>query len=161
MEGMPMRLSDILDEIIIKEVYKKVPVDSELLYSPSLIPDEDVERMQTDGNFKKKYLEKLSKRFRKLGYRDLKVIDIDPSSQSLVVRYTGYYSGCRQYPEVHLKTLLILHDAMGWDIHDPKAFAEIVEKTRKDLGRRNIKVKEARVNRFAKLFKRAIDAKFD
>ena len=155
-----MRLKDILDEIIIKDVYKKVPVDSELVYSPSLIPDEDVERMQKDEKIKKKYLKKLSMRFRRLGYRDLKVIDIDPSSHSLVVRYTGYYTGCRKYPEVHLKTLLILHDAMGWDIRDPEAFDQIVEKARRDLGRKNIKVKEERLYRFAKLFKRAIDQKW-
>ena len=155
-----MRLKDILDEIIIKEVYKKVPVDSELVYFPSLIPDVDVERMQTDMKFKKKYLKKLSMRFRRLGYRDLKVVDIDPSSHSLVVRYTGYYTGCRKYPEVHLKTLLILHDAIGWDIRDPEAFERIVEKARRDLGRKNIKVKEERLYRFAKLFKRAIDLKW-
>jgi len=155
-----MRLKDILDEIIIKDVYKKVPVDSELVYSPSFIPDEDVERMQTDEKFKKKYLKKLGKRFRRLGYRDLKVLDADPSTHSLVVRYTGYYTGCRKYPEVHLKTLLILHDAMGWDIRDPEAFDQIVEKARRDLGRKNIKVKEERLYRFAKLFKQAIDLKW-
>ena len=156
-----MRLKDILDEIIIKEVYKKVPVNSELVYSPSLIPDEDVERIQKDEKFKKKYLKKLGIRFRRLGYRDLKVLDIDPSSHSLVVRYTGYYTGCRKYPEIHLKTLLILHDAMGWDIRDPVVYDIIVERARNDLGRKNIKAKEERLYRFAKLFKRAIDAKMD
>jgi len=155
-----MRLKDILDEIIIREVYKKVPVDSELVYSPSLIPDEDVERMQTDVKFKKKYLKKLSMRFHRLGYRDLKVLDIDPSTHSLLVRYTGYYTGCRKYPEIHLKTLLILHNAMGWDIRDSDSFDRIVEKARRDLGRKNIKVKEERLYRFAKLFKRAIDQKW-
>lgn len=154
-----MRLKDILDEVIIKEVYKKVPVESELAYSPAGIPDEDIERMKTDKEFKKGYLNKLSKRFRMLGYKDLKIIDIDPSSHSLVVRYTGYYTGCRRFPEVHLKTLLILHHAMGRDIRDPEVFDEIVEKARKDLGRKNIKAKEERLYRFAKLFKRAIDEK--
>lgn len=152
-----MRLKDILDEVIIKEVYKKVPVESELAYSPAGIPDEDVERMQADKDFKKEYLNKLSKRFRMLGYKDLKVIDINPSSHSLVVRYTGYYTGCRRFSEVHLKTLLILHHAMGRDIRDPEVYDEIVEKARRDLGRKNIKAKEERLYRFAKLFKRAID----
>jgi len=77
-----------------------------------------------------------------------------------MVRYTGYYTGCRKYPEVHLKTILILHDAMGWDIKDPESFDQIVEKARKDLGRKNIKEKEARLYRFAKLFKKAINEKF-
>jgi hypothetical protein len=157
---MSIRLKDILDEVIIKEVYKKVPCDSELVYTSALVPDEDVERMQKDEKFKKKYLKKLGVRFRKLGYRDLKILDIDPSTQSLIVRYTGYYTGCRKYPEVHLKTLLVLHDAMGWDIQDPEAFDKIVEKARRDLGRKNIKVKEDRLYRFAKLFKKAIDEKF-
>lgn len=155
-----MRLKDILDDVIIREVYKKVPVDSELVYTPALIPDADVERMQKDEKFKKKYLKKLGVRFRKVGYRDLKILDIDPSTHSLVVRYTGYYTGCRKYPEVHLKTLLVLHDAMGWDIKDSESFDRIVEKARKDLGRKNIKVKEERLYRFAKLFKEAIDQKF-
>ena len=152
-----MRLKDILDEVIIKEVYKKVPVDSELVYTSALIPDEDVERMQKDEKFKAKYLRKLGTQFRKLGYRDLTVLDIDPSSQSLIVRYTGYYTGCRKYPEIHLKTLLILHHEMGWDIRDQEVFERIVEKARRDLGRKNIKAKEERLYRFAKLFKKAID----
>lgn len=157
---MPMRLKDLLDEVIIKEVYKKVSCDSELVYTSALIPDADVERMQKDEKFKKKYLKKLGVRFRNLGYKDLKVLDIDPSTQSLIVRYTGYYTGCRQYPEVHLKTLLVLHDGMGWNIHDPEAFNRIVEKARKDLGRKNIEKKEARLYHFAKLFKKAIDQKY-
>ncbi len=154
-----MRLKDILDEVIIKEAYKKVLVESKLAYSSTLIPKEDVERMQTDEKFKKRYLNKLSKRFCMLGYKDLKVIDINPSSHSLVVRYTGYYTGCRKFPEVHLKTLLILHHAMGCCIRDPDVFDTIVEKARRDLGRKNIKAKEERLYRFAKLFKRAIDEK--
>ena len=157
---MTARLKDILDEVIIKEVYKKVPCDSELVYTSALIPDEDVERMQKDEKFKKKYLKKLGVRFRKLGYKDLKILDIDPSTQSLIVRYTGYYTGCRKYPEVHLKTLLVLHHEMGWDIHDPEAFDKIVEKARRDLGRKNITEKEDRLYRFAKLFKKAINEKF-
>ena len=157
---MTARLKDILDEVIIKEVYKKVPCDSELVYTSALIPDADVERMDKDEKFKKKFLKKLGVRFRKLGYRDLKILDIDPSTQSLIVRYTGYYTGCRKYPEVHLKTLLVLHNEMGWDIHDPEAFGKIVEKARKDLGRKNIMEKEDRLYRFAKLFKKAIDEKF-
>jgi len=160
MGEMSIRLKDILDEVIIKDVYKKVPCDSELVYTPALIPDADVERMQTDEKFKKKYLKKIGVRFRKLGYKDLKVLDIDPSTQSLIVRYTGYYTGCRKYPEIHLKTLLILHHEMGWDIHDPEAFDKIVEKARRDLGKKNIKVKEERLYRFAKRFKKAIDEKF-
>jgi hypothetical protein len=156
-----MHLKEILDEVIVKEVYKKIPVDSELVYSPSEIPEEDVERIQRDAKFKKKYLRKFGRRFRKLGYNDLKVVDIDPESHSLIVRYTGYYTGCRQYPEVHLKTLLILHNEMGWDIRDPEVYERIIDRTRSDLGRRNIKVKEERLYRFAKLFKRAIDAKMD
>lgn len=157
---MPMRLKDILDEVIIKEVYKKVPCDSELVYTPALIPDADLERMQKDEKFKKKYLKKVGVRFRNLGYNDLKVLDIDPSTQSLIVRYTGYYTGCRQYPEVHLKTLLVLHNEMGWDIHDHETFDRIVEKARKDLGRKNIEKKEERLYHFAKLFKNAIDQKY-
>jgi hypothetical protein len=156
-----MHLKEILDEVITKEVYKKVPCGSKLVYSPSEIPEEDVERIQKDLNFKKKYLKKFGRRFRKLGYTDLEVIDIDLESHSLIVRYTGYYAGCRQFPEVHLKTLLILHQEMGWNIRDPEVFDIIVERARNDLGRKNIKAKEERLYRFAKLFKRAIDAKMD
>jgi hypothetical protein len=154
-----MRLKDILDEVIIKEVYKKVKVESELAYSPSEIPDDMVERIQRDQQFKKKYLNQLSKQFHKLGYKDLQIFDIDPVSHTLLIRYTGYYTGCRKYPEIHLKTLLILHHAMGRDICDPEVFDEIVEKVRGDLGKKNIKVKEERLYHFAALFKRAIAEK--
>lgn len=156
-----MHLKEILDEVIVKEVYKKIPVDSELAYSPSELSDEDIERMQRDPNFKKKYLRKFGRRLRKLGYTDLKVIDINPETHSLIVRYTGYYTGCRQYPEVHLKTLLILHNEMGWDVRNPEVYDRIIERTRSDLGKKNIAVKEERLYKFAKLFKRAIDAKMD
>jgi hypothetical protein len=159
-EVMPMRLKDILDEVIIKDVYKKMPIKSELIYTSSEIPDEDVERMRTDRIFKEQYLRKLSRRFRKLGYRDLKILDIDPEKQFLIIQYTGYYTGCRKYPEVHLKTLLILHDAMGRDICDPEVYDEIVETVRQDLGEREKKTKEQRLDRFARLFRRAIDAEY-
>ncbi len=155
-----MKLKDILDEVIIKDVYKKMPIKSELIYSSSEIPDENVERMQTDRIFKEQYLRKLTRQFRKLGYRDLKVLDINPEKQCLIVQYTGYYSGCRKYPEVHLKTLLILHDAMGRDIRDEKVYNEIVEQVRQDLGGKERRAKEQRLDRFAKHFKWAIDAKY-
>ncbi|MHC1610307.1 MAG: hypothetical protein ACXQTW_01680 [Candidatus Methanospirareceae archaeon] len=157
---MLMQLKDILDEVIMKDVYKKVPVESELVYPPSFIPDEDLERMERDERIKEKYLKKLGEEFCRWGYRDLEVLDLHPSTHSLVVRYTGYYTGSREYPEVHLKTLLILHDAMGWDIRDPRTFDQIVEKARRDLGRKNIRVKEERLYHFAKLFKEAIDLKW-
>ncbi|MGC9445181.1 MAG: hypothetical protein ACP5E9_09695 [Candidatus Methanospirareceae archaeon] len=159
-EVMPMRLKDILDEVITKDVYKKMPVKSELIYTSAEIPDEDVERMRTDKIFKEQYLRKLSRRFRELGYRDLKILDIDPDKQYLIIQYTGWYTGCRKYPEVHLKTLLILHDAIGRDISNPEVYNEIVETVRQDLGERERKASEQRLDRFARLFKRAIDAKY-
>ncbi len=155
-----MRLKDVLDEVITKDVYKKIPIKSELVYTSSEIPDEDVERMRTDRIFKEQYLRKLRRRFRELGYRDLKILDINPEKHYLIIQYTGYYTGCRKYPEVHLKTLLILHDAMGRDIHDPVVYNEIVETVRQDLGEREKKAKEQRLDRFARLFKWAIDAKY-
>jgi hypothetical protein len=157
---MPMRLKDILDEVITKDVYKKMPIKSELIYTSSEIPDADIERMRTDKIFKEQYLRKLGRRFRELGYRDLKILDIDPEKRYLIIQYTGWYAGCRKYPEVHLKTLLILHDAIGRDISNPEVYDGIVERVRKDLGERERKTSEQRLDRFARLFKRAIDAKY-
>lgn len=64
----------------------------------------------------------------------MEVIEIDPSSNCLEIRYTAYYIGSKQYPEVHLKTLLIYYDNRGADIRDPDVFDKIVEEARRGLG---------------------------
>ncbi len=132
-----MNLNETLDEIIEKEVYKGVKVEAKLPYDRSELTEEIVERLH------------------KKGYKDLEVIDIDPSSNCVVVRYTGYFVGCKQYPEIHLKTLLILHEEMGADIRDPDIFDEIVEEAKQDLRGKNKKEMEERLYHFAALFKDA------
>jgi hypothetical protein len=154
-----MQLNKILDEVIFKEVYKEVKVKCKLHYHPSELIKDIVEKIKTDNDFRKKYKEELSEQLRKLGHENLEVIDIDPSSNCLVVRYTAYYIGRKEYPEIHLKTLLIFYEEMGKDIRDPDVFDEIVEKARQDLGEKNKKDKEERLDLFATLFKRAIDSR--
>ena len=133
-----MNLNDILNEIIEKEVYKGVTVEAKLPYDTSELTEEIVERLH------------------KKGYKDLEVIDIDPSSNCVVVRYTGFFEGCKQYPEIHLKTLLTLHEEKGEDIRDPDIFDEIVEEAKQGLSARNRKEMEERLYHFAALFKDAL-----
>jgi hypothetical protein len=152
-----MQLNELLDGVIFEEVYEEVKVECKLHYRPSELPKEIVEKIKTDKEFRKRYKEILSEVLQKLGHENLEVITIDPSSNCLEVRYTAYYLGCRQFPEVHLKTLLVFYDEMGVDIRDPDVFDKIVEKARRDLGEKNKKDKEERLNHFATLFKRAID----
>ncbi|RJS73028.1 hypothetical protein CW713_12225 [Methanophagales archaeon] len=151
-----MELNEILDEIIINEVYKGVKIVSKLFYDMSELTEDTIEKIKTDKDFRMRYKEELSKQLQKQGYEDLEVIDIDPSSNCLVVRYTAYYAGRREYPEIHLKTLLIFYKGMGKDIRDPDVFDEVVEKARQDLGEIEKDIEE-RFYHFATLFKRAID----
>jgi len=153
-----MQLNEILDEVIIREVFKGVKVECKLPYDPSELTENVIEKIKTDKDFGKKYKEELSKQLEKQGYENLEVIDIDPASNCLEVRYTAFYVGRREYPEIHLKTLLIFsYEAMGKDVRDPDVFDEIVEKARQDLGEKNKKENEDRLYHFATLFKRAID----
>jgi hypothetical protein len=154
-----MQLNKILDEVIFKEVYREVKVECELHYPPSELIKDIVEKIKADNVFSKEYKEELSDQLRKWGHENLEVIEIDPPSNCLVVRYTAYYSGRKEYPEIHLKTLLILYEGTGKDICDPDVFDEIVEKARQDLGEKNKKDKEERLDLFATLFKRAIDSR--
>ncbi len=152
-----MQLNELLDEIITREAYKGVKVECKLPYDLSELTEDILEKLKTDKDFRKKYKEKLSKRLQNKGYENLEVIDIVPSSNCLVVRYTAFYIGSREYPEIHLKTLLIFYEGMGDDISDPDVFDEIVEQARQDLGEKIKKDMEERLYHFATLFKRAID----
>jgi hypothetical protein len=149
-----MQLNKILDEIIFREVYKEVKVECELPYYPFELIKGIEEKIEIDEDFRKEYKEELSKQLQKQGYENLEVLEIDTSSNCLAVRYTAYYAGRKEYPEIHLKSLLIRYDVMGTDIRNPDVYDEIVEKARQDLGERN---KEERLNYFASLFKGAID----
>jgi hypothetical protein len=151
---MRMQLNKILDDIIFRAVYKEVKVECELPYYPFELIEEIEEKIKTDEDFRGRYKDKLSEQLQKQGYEKLEVIDIDTSSNCLNVRYTAYYSGRREYPEIHLKALLILYEGMGNDIHNPDVFDEIVERARADLGENG---KVERLNHFATLFKGAID----
>jgi len=151
-----MQLNKILDAIISKEVYKEVKVECKLPYHPFELVNDIVEKIKTDTDFRKEYKEELSKQLQKQGYENLEVIDIDSSSNCLAVRYTAYYTGRKEHPEIHLKTLLICYEWMGNDIQDPDVFDEIVEKARQDLGEKNKNDHEERLNHFATLFKEAI-----
>jgi hypothetical protein len=152
-----MDLDEFLDKIIAKEVYTAVKMDYNLRYHPSELPQDLVEKLETDKKFLKRYQEKISELLQELGHEDLEVINIDPVLHILEVRYTAYYVGCREYPEIHLKTLLIYYEEMGVDIYDPAVFDEIVEKARNDLGETDRKKKEERLDRFATLFKEALN----
>jgi hypothetical protein len=152
-----MELDDFLDKIIAKEVYTAVKMDYSLRYQPSELPQDLVEKLETDKKFLKRYQEKISELLQELGHEDLEVINIDPAAHTLEVRYTAYYVGCREHPEIHLKTLLIYYEEMDADIYDPAVFDEIVEKARNDLGETDRKKKEARLDRFATLFKEALN----
>jgi len=152
-----MQLNEMLDAIISKEVYKEVKVECKLPYHPFELVKDIVEKIKTDKDFGKGYKEELSKQLQKQGYEDLEVIDIDTCSNCLVVRYTAYYTGRKEHPEIHLKTLLSLYEGQGKDIHDPDVFDEIVEKARQDLGEKIKNHNEERLNHFATLFKEAID----
>ena len=151
-----MQLDKILDAIISKEAYKEVKVECKLPYHPFELVRNIVEKIKTDKDFGKGYKEELSKQLQKQGYEHLEVIDIDSYSNCLVVRYTAYYTGRKEHPEIHLKTLLSFYEGQGNDIHDPDVFDEIVEKARQDLGEEIKNHNEERLNHFATLFKEAI-----
>lgn len=153
-----MQLNKLLDEVIFNEVYREVKIQCKLHHPSELIKD-IVEKIKADNDFKKEYKEELSEQLQGLGHENLEVIEIDPPSKCLIVRYTAYYSGRKEYPEMHLKTLLIFYEGAGKDVCDPDVFDEIVEKARQDLGEKNKKDKEERLDLFATLFKRAIDSR--
>jgi hypothetical protein len=152
-----MALNELLDKVIAEEVYQAVKVGYNLRYHPSQLPQELVEQLETDEQFLKRYKEQLAELLQELGHEDLEVINIDPVAHSLEIRYTAYYIGCREYPEIHLKTLLVFHEEIGVNIYDPAVFDEIVEKARRDLSAKNMEAKEARLDRFATLFKEALE----
>ena len=152
-----MPLNEILDDIISKEVYKAEKVEAELYYAFFKLPKDTIAKIESDKEFREKYKEKIGDEFQKQGYDDLEVLEINPSSNTINVRYTGYYSGTKQYPEIHLKTLLVFYEERGNDIRDPDVFDEIVEMARLDLDEKDKKnLKEERLYHFATLFKEAI-----
>jgi len=151
-----MQLDELLDSVISKEVYKAVKIGYKLRYEPSQLPAELIEKLETDTRFLKRYKQKLSELLQELGHENIEVVNIDPAHHTLEVRFIAYYAGCRQFPEIHLKTLLLYYDREGIDIRDPAVFDEIVEKSRRDLGEKSREEKEERLDRFAKLFKDAI-----
>lgn len=155
-----MPLNDLLDKIIFEEVYKGVKLKCRIFFDFSALPDEIVEKVKTDEDFKIEYKKELSKQLQKFCYVDLEVVDIDPASNCLEIEYTAYYTGSKQYPEVHLKTHLVASAESGMDIRDPEVFNELVERARQDLGEKYRDCKEKRLYYFAKLFKRAIDQKW-
>jgi len=142
-----------LNEIIDREVYKEVRIEERFPFDPSKIQPEVIEKIKTNEGFVEEYKKGLSKQFQAQGYENLEIVELDFSSNCLLARYTAYYAGSRQYPEIHLKTLLILNEGSGENIYDPVVFDEIVEKTKKDLGESNRKEKEGRIDYFASLFK--------
>ena len=151
-----MPLNEILDDIISAEVYKPEKVEAKLHYALSKLARSTIAKIESDKNFREKYKKIIANELQKHGYDDLEVIDIEPSSNTIKIRYTGYYSGSKQFPEIHLKTLLVLNDEMGKDIRAPDVFDEIVESAKLDLGKKNKKEKEERLYHFANLFKEAI-----
>ncbi|MBE0516862.1 MAG: hypothetical protein IBX41_05655 [Methanophagales archaeon] len=155
-----MQLRELLDEIISKEVYKGVKIQCKIPYDLSVLPEDILERIKTDEHFRAEYKEILAEQLQKLCYEDLEVIEIDPSSNCLEIRYTAYYMGTKQYPEVHLKTLLIYYDDRGVDIRDPAVFERIVEEAKRDLDDKYRHCKEKRLHHFAALFKEVLDQEF-
>jgi hypothetical protein len=152
-----MSLNEILDDIISKEVYKAEKVEAELYYAFFKLPKDTIAKIESDKQFRERYKEKIGDEFQKQGYDDLEVLEINPSSNSIKVRYTGYYSGTKQYPEIHLKTLLVFYEERGADIRAPAVFDKIVEMARWDLDEKDKKKeKEERLYHFATLFKEAI-----
>ena len=152
-----MPLNEILDDIISKEVYKAEKVEAELYYAFYKLPKDTIAKIESDKEFREKYKEKIGDEFQKQGYYDdLEVLELNPSSNTIKVRYTGYYSGTKQYPEIHLKTLLVFYEEKGADIRAPEVFDEIVEMARLDLDEKDKKEKEERLYHFATLFKEAI-----
>jgi hypothetical protein len=151
-----MQLSELLDKIISDEVYKGVKIKCKIHHNFSALPKDTLEKIATDGKFSDECKEALTKHLQQKCYRDLEVIEIDPSSNSLEIEYTAYYIGSKNYPEIHLKTLLIYYDNRGMDVRDPVIFDKIVEEVRRDLGDKYRDCKEKRLNHFATLFKRAL-----
>ena len=152
-----MSLNEILDDIISKEVYKAEKVEGELYYAFSKLPKDTIANIESDKVFRERYKEKICDEFQKHGYDDLEVLELNPSSNTIKVRYTGYYSGTKQYPEIHLKTLLVFYEERGNDIRAPAVFDEIVEMARLDLDEKDKKkLREERLYHFATLFKAAI-----
>ena len=151
-----MSLSEILDDVISKDVYKPEQVEAKLHYALSGLAKSTIAKIESDKDFREKYKKIIGDELKKQDYKDLEVIEIDPSSNTIKIRYTGYYSGTKQFPEVHLKTLLVFHEERGNDIRDPDVFDEIVELARLDLGEKDKEEKEERLYHFATLFKEAI-----
>ena len=151
-----MSLSEILDDIISDEVYKPAKVEAKLHYALSGLAKSTKAKIESDKDFRAKYKKVIGDELQKQDYKDLEVIELDPSSNTIKIRYTGYYSGTKQFPEVHLKTLLVFHEEMGNDIRDPDVFDEIVELARLDLDEKDKEEKEERLHHFATLFKAAI-----
>jgi hypothetical protein len=151
-----MPLSEILDDIISKEVYKPEKVEAKLHYALSGLAKSTIAKLESDKDFRERYKKIIGDELQKQDYKDLEVIEIDPSSNTIKIRYTGYYSGSKQFPEIHLKRLLVFHEEMGSDIRDPDVYDEIVELARLDLGEKDKKENEERLYHFATLFKEAI-----
>lgn len=150
-----MQLNELLDKIISREVYEEVKVEREIQLYLSELPKDIINKIKKEKDLEN-CKEKLNKLFQNRGYENFEVLDIDPSSNTLRFKYTAYYTGSKHFPEIHLKTLLIVYDGMGRDLRDPDVFDEIVEKARCHLGKKNRKEKEERLYHFASLFKQAL-----
>lgn len=151
-----MQLSDLLDDVIASEVYKGVRIRCKIYHDLSQLPPDTVDGIKSDSRVREDCKGKLTQKLQKFCYRDLVVTDLDPSSNSVEIEYTAYYTGSKQYPEVHLKTLLIYYDNRGVDVRDSTVFDRIVEEVRRDLGDKYRDCKEKRLNHFASLFKKAL-----
>lgn len=61
-----MQLSELLDEIISKEVYKGVKIQCKIPYDLSVLPKDILEKIKTDENFREECKEKLAEQLQKL-----------------------------------------------------------------------------------------------
>lgn len=155
-----MQLAELLDEVIFKEVYKGVKIKCKIPYDFSALPKDMLEKLKTDENFKEECKDKLAKKLQKSCPQDLEVLGVDPASNSLDIRYTAYYRGSKQHPEVHLKRLLLYYDMQGANIRDPATFERIVEEAKRGLGEKYRDCREKRLMHFASLFKEALEQEF-
>ncbi len=142
----------LLDKAIDDEVYEKVKVKDKLSY-PQYDGIEEIEKkIETDSDFKEEYKKEMGKKFQAQGFHELEVYEIDTESKYLHVEYVTSYLGRREYPEIHLKTLLLSSEADGNDIYNQKVFDEVVEKAKDDL---KTEKNGERVDHFASLFWKA------
>lgn len=155
-----MQLAELLDDVIFKEVYRGVKIQCKIFYDFSALPEDMREKIKTDENFKRECRERLAQKLQKSCPQDLEVLDVDPSSNCIEIRYTAYYLGSKQHPEVHLKRLLLYYTNKGEDIRDPAIFERIVDEAKKGLSEKYRNCREKRLMHFAALFWEAIEQEY-